>query len=49
MYNSQSPRNGFPKDSYETLWDSLEDLLLNSISTSFLKEELSSSQKLVVI
>ena len=46
MHNNKSHRNdSLPKEFYEIFWDSLDELLLNSIHTSFLKEELSSSQK----
>ena len=37
------------KEFYEIFWDSLEEPLLNSIRNSFLKQELSSSQKQAVI
>ena len=39
MYNNKS------KEFYKIFWDNLEEPLLNSVRTSFLKQEVSSSKK----
>ena len=41
--------DGLPKEFYETFWECLEEPLLNSMCNSFLKQELSSSQKQAII
>ena len=46
MKNNKSPENdGFPKEFYETFWNSLAEPFLNSIKTGKLKNELTSSQR----
>ena len=50
MYNNKSPGNDvLPKEFYETFWDNLQEPLLSLTRTSFLREEVSSSQKHAVI
>ena len=50
MKNNKLPGNdGFPKEFYETFWASLAEPFLNSIKTSELWNELSSSQREAVI
>ena len=41
--------DGLPKEFYETFWECIEEPLLNSTCNTFLKQELSSSQKQAVI
>ena len=50
MPKNKSPGNdGLTKEFYETFWDELKIPLIASLRKSFLKEELSNSQKQAVI
>ena len=50
MENDKAPgKDGLSKEFYEIFWDDVKIPLLASINGAFIKEELSNSQKQVVI